>query len=101
MDQETINRIEVLDTGELLLGLESGGKSMYQYVYREARGVYWDQNQRVFKSTPMTDWSCSRWFEHIIEVAGDCGIQLALGNHVSWLNIPAEQKSAIENGKSI
>jgi hypothetical protein len=36
---EYINRIELLDSGELFLGIESEGMEMHQFVYREAAGA--------------------------------------------------------------
>ena len=51
MDSEIINKVEVNDSGELFLTLEGNGKPMYQYVYREAAGVYWDETLHGFKST--------------------------------------------------
>ena len=97
MDTETISRIEVLDTGELLLGLEGKGKSEYQYVYREAAGVYWDPAKSGFKSTLMSEWSCSMWFSHIVSVVhSGLGLKLVLAKSVSWRNIPDQQRLEIE-----
>lgn len=45
MKTETINKIVLNDSNELLLLLDSIGEPMYQYVYREAAGVYWDEKQ--------------------------------------------------------
>jgi len=59
MDRETINRISITEAGEFLLSLESGGRGRYQYIYKEAVGVYWDQQIKGFKSTPLRGWSCS------------------------------------------
>ena len=47
---------------------KAGGKPIYQYVYREAAGVYWDEQRHGFKSTPMKEWSCSKWFFQIVGV---------------------------------
>lgn len=102
MERETINRIEILDTGELLLGLESKGKSMYQYVYREASGVYWDEKRHGFKSTPIKEWSCSKWFSQIIGVVkSGLGVELTLGHDIAWRNIPAQERTLIENNMTI
>ncbi len=68
MDIEFINKVEVLETGELLLGFESQGKSMYQFAYREAAGVYWDESRNGFKSTEMKEWACHEWFRHMVKI---------------------------------
>jgi len=75
---------------------------MYQYVYREAAGVYWDQNRYGFKSTPMKEWSCSQWFKQIVEVVrSGVGVELKLGPNVVWLNVPEQQKAEIQREKAI
>lgn len=102
MKQEIINRIEVLDSGELLLGLESQGESMYQYVYREAAGVYWDADRNGFKSTQIKEWSCAQWFKQIVGVVrSGLGIELTLGANVIWLNVPEKQKVEIQSKNPI
>jgi hypothetical protein len=102
MEQETINRIEVLDTGELLLVLESQGRPTYQFVYQEAAGVYWDKNRHGFKSTPMKEWSCSQWFNHIAGVVRSAlGVDLVLSPNVTWGNISEQQKTEIQSCKGI
>ena len=102
MEQETINRIEVLDTGELLLVLESRGRPAYQFVYQEAAGVYWDKNRHGFKSTPIREWSCSQWFKHIVDVVRSAlGVDLVLSPDLTWDNIPEQQKAEIQNDKAI
>ncbi len=40
MNSEEISKVEILKNGEMLLVLASGGKPMYQYIYREAADVY-------------------------------------------------------------
>ena len=102
MDTETISRIEVLDTGELFLGLESKGRGGYQFVYREAAGVYWDADRSGFKSTPMREWSCSKWFIHIVGVAqSGLGLKLVLGDNVAWSKVPDQEKLEIEKANVI
>jgi hypothetical protein len=99
---ETISRIEVLDTGELLLGLESKGKGMYQHIYREAAGVYWDPDRSGFKSTPMQEWSCSKWFAHVVSVVrAGLELKLVLGESVAWSNVPDQEKLEIEKANVI
>lgn len=102
MITETISRIEVLDTGELLLGLESKGSGGYQHVYREAAGVYWDPERSGFKSTPMREWSCSKWFTHIVGVVqSGLELKLVLGKSVAWSNVPDQEKLEIESANVI
>jgi len=102
MESETINKIELMNTGELLLGLEGQGKPMYQYIYREAAGVYWDETVHGFKSTELKEWSCSKWFSHIVSIVKSClGVELQLSNKVSWKNIPEQDKEEIIENSAI
>ena len=102
MSNEVINLIKVTDKNELMLCIEGVGHPSYQYVYREAAGVYWDNEQHGFKSTPMSDWSCSQWFAHIIAIAkSGAVVNLTLGKDVQWQDIPESEKNAILNGHAI
>ncbi|MDM7921189.1 MAG: hypothetical protein QUS14_02725 [Pyrinomonadaceae bacterium] len=93
---EYINRIEILDSGELFLGIESEGNEMYQYVYREAAGVYWDPILKGFKSTDLKDWTPSKWFFHIVEIAQiGVGVNLILRDSIRWKGIPDLDKKEI------
>ena len=93
---EEIVRVQVLDTNQLQLALRSGGRPEYQYVYREAKGVYWDHEAGAFKGTPQKEWSFARWFRHILEVCGDVGVALHLGPSVEWIAIPTVDRQEIE-----
>jgi hypothetical protein len=96
MKSESIKRIEILETGEILLGLESDGNPDYQYIYRETAGVYWDSERHGFKSTPIKKWSCAEWFDHIVRVVRDgLGVELHLGGDVHWENVPPVDKDSI------
>ncbi|MCB1755618.1 MAG: hypothetical protein KDJ38_08850 [Gammaproteobacteria bacterium] len=84
MEKEAIDRIEILDNGELFLGLESGGSLAYQYIYRSAAGVYWDQEKKGFISTPMKEWDVLKWFDQIVStVKSELGVELSLGKSIS------------------
>ena len=97
MHTKTINAIEVLDTGEVILIIEGPRDPAYQYVYREAAGVYWDEKRHGFKSTEMKEWGVSTWFEHIVAVVElGLGLKLSLGGNVHWNNVPAADRQAIE-----
>jgi len=96
MRSEIIKAVEILDTGEVFLALNEGDPS-YQYVYREAAGVYWDDKLCGFKSTEMKEWSASTWFSHIVSVVEQgLGVKLSLGRDVHWNNVPVADRRAIE-----
>lgn len=98
MTKETIQEIVVNDQNELLIKIIGNGKPMYQYVYREAAGVYWDENLKGFKSTPIKEWTFSEWFLHIKDIVkSGLGVELKIDNNVTWKNIPDSEMNKIKN----
>ena len=93
--REEIIKVEVLDTKELQLVLDSGGDPSYQHVYREARGVYWNNDVGAFRGTEQINWTFGEWFAHIVEVCGEIGIALRLGDAVEWVGVPETDKQEI------
>ena len=91
-----------MDSGELLLALEGNGKPMYQYIYREAAGVYWDETLHGFKSTELKEWSCAKWFSHIVGIVkSGLGVELSLSSKATWDNIPEKDKEEIIENNAI
>ena len=98
MKKESIKEIIVNDNNELLLKLLGNGSPMYQYIYRESAGVYWDENQKGFKSTPIKEWTVSEWFLHIRNVVkSGLDIELSIHKNVDWNNISDSEISKIKN----
>lgn len=85
MALETVSNISITDEGVIVIALESGGKPSYQYVYRSAAGVYWDQDGKAFTFATKNDGNYARWFAHILKVIDDeMGVQLRLAKVVTW-----------------
>ncbi len=99
---EIINRVEVLESGELILVLESGGRSGYQHIYREGVGVSWDNKRGAFKSTSRVKWSYPEWFFHILNTCNSDNVyySICLGSEVDWVNISEQDKEEIEKGST-
>ncbi|MFN8278210.1 MAG: hypothetical protein U0T84_12065 [Chitinophagales bacterium] len=98
MKTETINKIVLNNSNELILHLDSNGESMYQYVYREAAGVYWDEKQKGFKSTELKEWTVSVWYFHIKDIVrSSLNIDLKLNEKTIWENIPETEQAKIKN----
>lgn len=61
-ETEYINRIQILDSGELFLGIEGEGKA-----------------------TELKDWTPSDWFFHIVDIVQmGLGVRLVLRRSVLW-----------------
>jgi hypothetical protein len=103
MKIEIIKEVVVNDKNELLIKVIGDGNPMYQYVYREAAGVYWDDNQKAFKSTPLNEWTESKWFMHIKDIVkSGLNIELSFDANLKWNNISDEEiiniKNALQHG---
>ncbi len=96
MEIEEISKIEIRDNEEMYVILGSGGKPMYQYIYREAAEVYWDDEAKGFKAPAPRKWSYSDWYQQIVSVAASgLGISLELSSNTKWVNVPSEIKAEI------
>jgi len=92
---EEIAKIEVLENGQLAIVLGSGGNASYQYIYREAAGVTWDNQLKAFKSPAPQGWDYPAWFRQIVKVAANCNIHLRLSKETTWVNVSAKDKETI------
>lgn len=103
MNLETVSSIEIASDGSLLvMRLESGGKPSYQYVYRAAAGVYWDNDAGAFKFNTKNDKRSAHWFAHVRKVLEEeMSVQLCLGGQTAWTNVPNDVRHEIElsNGR--
>lgn len=96
MVTEEISTIEILESDELLILLESGGKPMYQYIYREAAEVRWDSDVKGFKTPATRGWSYSDRFKQIVNViASGLEVNLKISNETNWVNVPEKIKTEI------
>ena len=95
ISEEQIVKIEALATGELQLVLASGGEHNYQHIYREARGVYWDNEVGAFRGTERKEWSYAEWFAQIVDVCSSIGVSLHLGAAVEWAGISDTDRRSI------
>ncbi|MBD8490996.1 hypothetical protein IFO69_19745 [Echinicola sp. CAU 1574] len=98
MKTETVNTIVLNENNELMLKITGEGNPSYQYVYREAAGVYWDEKEKGFKSTPLREWTVSKWFFHIKDIVKiGLNLSLEMDNNITWENIPTDEQEKIKN----
>ncbi len=62
-----IKKVIVLEDGRLAIYPEKTSNS-YEYIYREAAGVYWDRDEMCFQSTIPQKWDYGDWFSQIVSV---------------------------------
>ena len=96
MNREIIIEIVLNSENELFLKIMGEGNPKYQFIYREAAGIYWDDDNKGFKSTPIKDKSISDWFFYIAEIVKlGLDVDLIIGENPSWGNIPDREKNKI------
>lgn len=100
MDKEIISEVTINSKNELFLKIRGEGKPMYQYIYREAAGVGWDQKNKGFTSSTLRDWTVSQWYFHILSIVkSGLELTLELDKNITWGDIPELEKEKILNGQ--
>lgn len=60
----------------------------FQYIYRSATEVHWDDNIGVLYSPKPREWSYLDWYKHMINVVQtEYEIDLKLTKNTRWVNI--------------
>lgn len=78
MDSLPILKVAVLDDNRIAV-FPKTKRADFQYVYREAAGVSWDDASGCFVSSHLRSWSSQMWFEHILStVESGLGLQMVL-----------------------
>lgn len=96
IDTLNIEKIEVLDSGELAVYPTGGGKNEYSYIYRAAAEVSWNKDSKCFTSPVPKKWSNLDWYKHIVTVANsELGVSLDLTELTAWVNVTESLKNEI------
>ena len=84
MKEIPIKKVTVLEDGRLAVYPDNIA-DWYEYIYREAYGVYWNKEQRCFQSTIPKEWNYEQWYEQIVSVARTgLGIRLYITNQTKY-----------------
>ncbi len=84
MERDTIAEVEIDATGKLHV---VPTKLAFQYIYREAIEVQWDDVRRSLHSPEPRAWSYARWFQQILAAAREQNCELSIAASTKWLNI--------------
>ena len=96
METSPILKVAVFPDGRTAVFPESK-RADYQYVYREAAGVYWDQSMGCFVSTPPQEWSPQKWYQQILSVVrAGVGLQMVLTADTEYESKDAGFEAAIK-----
>ena len=84
MERDTIAELEIDATGKLHVVPST---LAFQYIYREAMEVHWDEVRRSLHSPKPREWSYARWFQQILAAAREQNCELRIAANTKWLNI--------------
>ena len=81
METAQIQRVAVLDDGRFAV-FPDRKEAAWQYIYREACGVYWNQQLGCFHSyEPPRTWGNKEWYEQIISIVNSgLGLRMRLAS---------------------
>jgi len=90
-----ISRIEIDDSGRLLVYPAIQDPTYFQYVYRAGAEVYWANTGYFYSSVPR-EWSYSQWLEQIrFAVRGELGIELEALQNTAYVSVPLPDEQAM------
>ena len=96
-----LTRIEVLSSGRLSLTLRDDPQDSGRYIYRAAAEIEWKPEQKCFISPRPELGPPRKHFTHVATAAADeLGYILTPNAETEWINVPAEDRAAIESWKS-
>jgi len=79
-----LEKVAVLDDGRIAVFPELK-KGMWQHVYREAAGVYWEPGLGCFVSTPPKEWTPQKWYQQIVAVVrSGVGLEMLLASTTNF-----------------
>ena len=99
MHLELISSVSLTADNRLIVTLKSGGKSSYQYIYREAAGVHWYNEISSFSSTEIKEWAIDNWFKHILSIVSRIGVSLELADDTQWNELTKDDIDKIRNAR--
>lgn len=90
MDDIEITNVKILPTNELSVTPVSDSNDNFQFIYRAATGVTWNDDEQCFMSPAPKEWSYFDWYKNIIAtVFSEMGINLIITPQTKWEDIPA------------
>ena len=93
MKTELIKAILIDESGRLCVFPEN---EKFNFIYRSAMEVHWDQESLFLYSPKPREWSYFDWYRQILAaVKSEYGYDLSITKETSFTNIPEFLKKAI------
>ncbi len=98
MTRVAITKLTVAKDGRLLVYAPLPAGETFEFIYRAARGAYWDvELQALYTEAPRTSSYLER-FRHIVEaVASEYGRELVLTDETTWHEVPSDIQRSISS----
>lgn len=97
MEEIEISEIAVMETGEVRVTPIINWNDLFQFIYRTATGVEWNESAQCFMSPAPRDWSQFDWYANIVSsVASEMGVVLKVTQKTKWVNVAKELQGDIE-----
>ena len=103
MEHIEIAKIEILRSGKLSVTPIVNWKNLFQFIYRTATGVTWEEESESFISPIPKEWSYLDWYGNIVaSVTSEMGVNLKIAQRTKWKNISDKlQKEIVSYDRSI
>lgn len=97
MEEIEITEIVVLESGEIRVTPIFNWNDIFQFIYRTATGVVWNEASQSFMSPTPREWSLFDWYKNIVgSVVSEMGVLLKVTPNTKWHNVPQELQNKIE-----
>ena len=98
MEEIEITEIAVLATGEIRVTPVVNWNDFFQFIYRTATGVVWNETNQSFMSPVPKDWTVFDWYKNIVgSVISEMGVLLKVTPKTQWHNVPNNLMQQIES----
>ena len=98
MEEIEITKMAVLESGAIRVTPVLNWNNCFQFIYRTATGVTWNETSQSFMSPAPQDWSLFDWYKNIVSsVTSEMGVLLKVTANTDWHNVPQELRQKIEN----
>jgi hypothetical protein len=89
MKEISIVRLEVLSSGEMIIEPDTSETGSFEYIYRAAVGVYWNEDRKAFVTPPAKTRSYGEWLQMARSaVASELGLDLKVTDSTQLINLP-------------
>ena len=92
-----IQQVELDERDSLVVVPEKTNSENFQFIWRDASGVRWDEDRLCFYAWEPEKWEKANFFRQVVlAVKNELGIKLQINRNTKWTNVPIEIREQIE-----